>query len=104
LEEAREEVIMNTEYQTDASAVQNTWGCYYYDMGDYDEAAAAFRAATCLRPNEALYYKNLAMALVKANKLREAAHHIRKSLELRGDQPDLRKVIEKYGLETFPED
>jgi len=104
LKEAREEVIINARYQTDASAVRNTWGCYYYDMGDYTEAAAAFREATRLRPNEALYYKNLAMALIKANKLEEAAHHIRKSLELNREQPDLTKVIEEYSLDDFPGD
>jgi hypothetical protein len=104
LKEAREEAIINARYQTDASAVQNTWGCYYYDMGDYTEAAAAFREATRLRPNEALYYKNLAMALIKANKLGEAAHHIRKSLELNREQPGLTKVIEEYSLDDFPGD
>jgi tetratricopeptide (TPR) repeat protein len=102
--EAREEVIINARYQTDASAIQNTWGCYYYDMGDYTEAAAAFREATRLRPNEALYYKNLAMALIKANKLGEAAHHIRKSLELNREQPDLMKVMQEYSLKGLSED
>jgi tetratricopeptide (TPR) repeat protein len=102
--EAREEVIMNARYQTDASAVQNTWGCYYYDMGVYNQAAVAFRKATHLRPKEALYHKNLAMALIKANEPGEAALHIQKSLELNRDQPDLTKVIDEYGLDDCPGD
>ncbi len=97
LEKAREEVILNARYQTDASAVQNTWGCYYYNIREYAEAEAAFRAATRMRPNEALYHKNLAMALVKENKRGEALGHIRNSLELNEDQPDLVKLMEEPG-------
>jgi|GEM_PF-1627863 len=104
LKEAREEVEINARYQTDPSAVQNTWGLYHYQAGDYDKAATAFREAIHLRPHEAVYHKNLALALIKANKVPEAAHHIRKSLELNREQPDLVILIDEYGLEAFPED
>jgi Tfp pilus assembly protein PilF len=88
-EEARNEVERNAVYQTDASAIQNTWGCYYYKLGDYDKAVAAFKQATDLRPNQALYHKNLAFALMEEGKWADATRHFRKSLKLHGDQPDV---------------
>jgi tetratricopeptide (TPR) repeat protein len=103
LEEAREELAVNARYQKDESIIQNSWGCYYYQIGEYGEAAAAFRKSAKLRPDQALYHKNLALALVKGKNFVEASRHIRKSLELNRDQPDLMLIIEEHGLENFPE-
>ena len=103
LKEARKEVMINARYQTDASAAHNTWGSYYYQIGDYEKAETAFRQAINMRPGEALYHKNLALALIKTKNIREAALHIRKSLELNRDQPDLLITLKEYGLENFTE-
>jgi tetratricopeptide (TPR) repeat protein len=92
-EDAREEVERNALYQTDASATHNSWGCYYYKLGDYEKAVVAFRQATDLKPKQALYHKNLALALVEAGRFGDAARQFRKSMELREDQWDLTKFV-----------
>jgi tetratricopeptide (TPR) repeat protein len=94
-EEARNEVETNALYQTDASAIQNSWGCYYYKLGDYDKAVVAFKKASDLRPNQALYHKNLAFALMEEGKWADAARHFRESLKLHGDQPDVMKRMKE---------
>ncbi len=100
--EAREQIERAATYQKDGGVIQNAWGCYYYKKGDYDKAIAAFRKAAESSPRQAMYHKNLAMALYQEGRIGEATLSSRMSLELEGDQPDLIEMMRQYGQEQLP--
>lgn len=66
----------------------NDLGNVYFALKQYGEAAAAFSEATKREPNYALGWYNLAHALRKGDRAREAAEAYRQYIRLRPDDPD----------------
>jgi protein O-GlcNAc transferase len=85
------------------SAVYQHLGYTAIKLEKLDEAAASYRKAAELAPNDSAAYKGLGVALMMAanknndDKLRaEAIQQWQKSLELKSDQPKLRELLRKY--------
>jgi Tfp pilus assembly protein PilF len=72
--------------QRNVAVLHNNWGCLYYKKGDYERAVDAFRKAVEKSPENAVYSKNLALALARAGKQDEAAQGMKGALELLPDQ------------------
>jgi tetratricopeptide (TPR) repeat protein len=96
--EARQELLKAEEYSRDTGSVYNDWGYYYYEIGELGEALTYFRKAVETDPTRFSYHSNYGAALFKAGKRSAAVSAFRRSLDLKKDQPDLRKLLEKEGL------
>jgi len=68
--------------------LHNELGNVFFSLKRYDDAAAAFRSATARDPNYALGWYNLAHALRKGDKKREAVDAYRQYMRLKPDDPD----------------
>jgi tetratricopeptide (TPR) repeat protein len=68
--------------------LHNELGNVYFSLKRYDDAAASFRNATSRDPNYALGWYNLAHALRKGDKKREAVDAYRQYMRLKPDDPD----------------
>jgi tetratricopeptide (TPR) repeat protein len=66
----------------------NDLGNVYFALKQYNDAARAFSAATSRDPNYALGWYNLAHALRKGDKPREAADAYKQYIRLKPDDPD----------------
>jgi tetratricopeptide (TPR) repeat protein len=66
----------------------NDLGNVYFALKQYSEAARAFSSATARDPNYALGWYNLAHALRKGERAREAADAYRHYIKLKPDDPD----------------
>jgi tetratricopeptide (TPR) repeat protein len=66
----------------------NDLGNVYFALKQYTDAARAFSFATARDPNYALGWYNLAHALRKAEKPREAAESYKQYIKLKPDDPD----------------
>ena len=80
----------NILYETPASAYNNM-GYAYFKKGDYQAALASFDEAIVKDPNTALIpliEKNRGMCYFAAGRIKEAIHHLEKSIEVAPDFPE----------------
>ena len=69
----------------DDSNSYNDLGCALDNLGNYDDAASAFRRALELAPDDALFHLNLALVLGRRGRLGESIQSFRRSIELDPD-------------------
>ncbi|MBW2028481.1 MAG: DUF2723 domain-containing protein [Deltaproteobacteria bacterium] len=96
-EEARVELEKALAHK-DPGVANDSWGVYYYKMGEYRKAAEYFRKALELEPKKPSYLKNLGLALYRMGRVEEALDAFKESIDLNEDQPELKAFMEKEGL------
>jgi tetratricopeptide (TPR) repeat protein len=104
LNEARRALEKASLYHEDKSYVHYIWGFYHTKRGAYEQAVDAFSKAVGMKPLDYRYYNGLAFAYHEAGKEKEAALTFRESLALKGDQPEIKSFVEKYGLNSIKKD
>jgi Flp pilus assembly protein TadD len=72
----------------------NDKGIFSYNTGRYADAVRSFHAAVEASPDNAVYRNNLALALMRAGKIDDAALEFLTSLKLRADYPE---AMNNYG-------
>jgi tetratricopeptide (TPR) repeat protein len=68
---------------------QSLWGYYYCAIGDYASAIEAYQKAIQSNPESPVHYRNLALALHRSGKTKEALHAYERSHRLSEKQGEM---------------
>jgi hypothetical protein len=95
--EAESELEKALRYAEDQGMVYNNWGYYYNAVGDHEKSITSLTRATQLSPKNHIFYNNLGLALLDAERTDEAEEAFRKSTRLLPNQPRIKRLLNDFG-------
>ncbi|MBW1740175.1 MAG: DUF2723 domain-containing protein [Deltaproteobacteria bacterium] len=95
---AFQELALGLRYTKNPAAVYNYLGYYYSKKGDIPQAIQAFQRSISLDPAQVSPLNNLGLMYLQMKKRQEAKEVFAQSLQIKRDQPQLKRFILEQGL------
>jgi hypothetical protein len=92
-EEAKLELEKSLIYTQNPAGVYINWGYYYSKRSDLNNAVESIKKALDIEPNNTLYFNYLGSILLEAGRKDEAIKVFRKSLSIKDDQENIKKLL-----------
>jgi tetratricopeptide (TPR) repeat protein len=95
--EAREELKKINLLPGNPAVKQSLWGYYYCAIGDYPNAIKAYEGAIQLNPESHIHHRNLALALQRSGKTKEALDALERSRRLSEKEKEMGPLSHEAG-------
>jgi tetratricopeptide (TPR) repeat protein len=93
---AKQELEKALIYGHDLAIAYNNWGYYYSKTGNTEKAINSIRKAVEADPINTIYYNNLGNMLMETGQLDEAVDVFKKSLSIKNNQENIKRILLKY--------